>query len=163
MIDEPWGNKYVEKLIRLSISFRIIKACCCCSIANSGLTLQPHDGSMPGFPELHYLPGFAQLKYQWCANKKTYLFFGPNQMHCTLTWAMSHSYAVAKEKWELKLFLVWCYYFPCSLQSSIVVDGKTNTNPWRVLLLPCTSWAFHTPQLGLMSIRQEYRTLLSNG
>lgn len=39
MIDEPWGNKYVEKLTRLSISFRIIKACCCCSVANSGLTL----------------------------------------------------------------------------------------------------------------------------
>ena len=42
---------------------------------------------------------------------------------------MSHSSAVAKEKWELKLFLVWCYNFPCSLQSSTVVDGKTNTNP----------------------------------
>ena len=39
MIGGPWGNKYVEKLTRLSISFRITKACCCYSVANSCLTL----------------------------------------------------------------------------------------------------------------------------
>ena len=39
MIDGPWGNKYVEKLIRLNVSFRITKACCCGSVANSCLTL----------------------------------------------------------------------------------------------------------------------------
>ena len=35
--------------------------CCCCSVAQSCPTLcNPIDWSTPGFPVLHYLPGFAQ-------------------------------------------------------------------------------------------------------
>ena len=43
---------------------------CCCSVAQSCLTLcNPIDWSTPGFPVLHYLPGFAQTHVQlsqWC-------------------------------------------------------------------------------------------------
>ena len=39
---------------------------CCCSVAASCPTLcDPMDGSMPGFPVLHHLPGFAQTHIHW--------------------------------------------------------------------------------------------------
>ena len=39
---------------------------CCCSVAASCPTLcDPMDGSMPGFPVLHHLPGFAQTHVHW--------------------------------------------------------------------------------------------------
>ena len=35
---------------------------CCCSVAKSCLILcDPMDWSTPGFPDLHYLPEFAQV------------------------------------------------------------------------------------------------------
>ena len=40
--------------------------CCCCSVAKSCLFLcNPMDCSTPGFPVLHYLPGFAQIHVHW--------------------------------------------------------------------------------------------------
>ena len=39
---------------------------CCCSVAQSCLTLcNPMDCSMPDFPVLHYLPEVAQTPVQW--------------------------------------------------------------------------------------------------
>ena len=39
---------------------------CCCSVAQSCLTLcNPMDCSMPGFPVLHYLEEFAQPHVHW--------------------------------------------------------------------------------------------------
>ena len=40
--------------------------CCCCSVTKSCPTPQdPLDCSMPGFPELLYLPEFAQIHVHW--------------------------------------------------------------------------------------------------
>ena len=40
--------------------------CCCCSVTKLCLTLcDPVDYSMPGFPDLHYLPEFAQTHVHW--------------------------------------------------------------------------------------------------
>ena len=40
--------------------------CCCCSVAKSCSTLcDPMDCSTPGFPDLHYLPEFAQTHVHW--------------------------------------------------------------------------------------------------
>ena len=42
---------------------------CCCSVAQSCLTLcNPIDWSTPGFPVLHYLPGFAQTHVLWVSD-----------------------------------------------------------------------------------------------
>ena len=44
-------------------SFTVCKFCCCCSAAQSWLTLcDSMDCSMPGFPVLHYLQEFAQTQ-----------------------------------------------------------------------------------------------------
>ena len=43
-----------------------INCCWCCSVAKSCPTLcNPMDYSMPGFPVLHSLPGFAQTHVHW--------------------------------------------------------------------------------------------------
>ena len=40
--------------------------CCCFSVTNSYPTLcNPMNWGMPGFPVLHYLPGFAQTQVHW--------------------------------------------------------------------------------------------------
>ena len=42
---------------------------CCCSVVKSCPTLcNPMNSSMPGFPVLHYLPGFAQTHVHWVSN-----------------------------------------------------------------------------------------------
>ena len=42
---------------------------CCCSVTRSCLTLcNPMDYSMPGFPDLHYLPEFAQTHVPWVSD-----------------------------------------------------------------------------------------------
>ena len=51
---------------------RIVAAqyiCCGCSVAQSCPTLcNAMDGSMPGFPVLHYLPEFAQIHVHWVSD-----------------------------------------------------------------------------------------------
>ena len=43
--------------------------CCCCSVAKSCQTLcKPMDCSSPGFPDLHYLPEFAQTHVHWVSD-----------------------------------------------------------------------------------------------
>ena len=40
--------------------------CCCCSVAQSCLTLcNPEDCSVPGFPVLHHFPGLVQTHVRW--------------------------------------------------------------------------------------------------
>ena len=39
--------------------------CCCCSVTKSCPTLHPMNCSVPGFPVLHYLPGFTQTHVHW--------------------------------------------------------------------------------------------------
>ena len=42
---------------------------CCCSVSKSRLTLcDPTDYSIPGFPVLHYLRGFAQTHVRWVSD-----------------------------------------------------------------------------------------------
>ena len=44
------------------------EALCCCSVAQSCLTLcDPMDCGTPGFPVLHHLPEFAQIRVHWCS------------------------------------------------------------------------------------------------
>ena len=46
-----------------------INCSCCCSVAKSCLTLSdPMDCSMPDFPDLHYLPEFAQTHVHWVSD-----------------------------------------------------------------------------------------------
>ena len=43
--------------------------CCCCSVAKSCMTIcGPMDCSIPGFPVLHYLPEFAQIRVHWVSD-----------------------------------------------------------------------------------------------
>ena len=37
----------------------------CCSVTKSFWLCNPMDGSTPGFPVLHYPPGFAQIHVHW--------------------------------------------------------------------------------------------------
>ena len=59
----PRGNTL--QLFQIAV-FTSIFLCCCCSVAQSSLTLcNPMDCSMPGFPVLHYLPEFAKTHVHW--------------------------------------------------------------------------------------------------
>ena len=44
-------------------------SCCCCSVAQSCLTLcNPVDCSTPGFPVLYHLPEFAKIHIHWVSD-----------------------------------------------------------------------------------------------
>ena len=46
-----------------------ISCCCCCSVVQSCLTLcNPMNCSTPGFPVLHHLSEFAQIRVHWVNN-----------------------------------------------------------------------------------------------
>ena len=60
------------------MGYILLQISCCCSVAKLGLALcDPVDGSMPGFPVLHYLLEFAQT-YVHCVNESNHL------IHCYL-------------------------------------------------------------------------------
>ena len=49
--------------------WKSLRAICCCSVAQSCLTLcNPMDCSTPGFPVLHYLLEFTQTHVHWVGN-----------------------------------------------------------------------------------------------
>ena len=59
----PWAEK------NNILSLYLCTVFCFCSVAWSCLTLcDPMDYSMPGFPDLHYLPEFAQIHVFHCSN-----------------------------------------------------------------------------------------------
>ena len=64
LCDEKFGhrNDYV-KTEKKSIPSIVDSICyCCCSVSKLCPTLcNPMDRSMPGFPDLQYLPEFAQI------------------------------------------------------------------------------------------------------
>ena len=78
---DEWGGGHVQASIAVSapcppslpsrcrgLKAKLLKYYhhCCCSISQSYSTLyDPMDCSMPSFPVLHYLPGFAQTHVHW--------------------------------------------------------------------------------------------------
>jgi len=81
---ECWGVSWEKAVIRPSsrvwyaveIWWKIVgltsenkKAICCCSVAKSCPTCyDPMDCSVPGFPDLHYLPEFTQILVHWVSD-----------------------------------------------------------------------------------------------
>ena len=66
-----WGaGSFLKKLILFTYSWFIyIYIYICCTVAKSCLTLcDPMDCSIPGFPFLHFLPGFAQTHVHWVSD-----------------------------------------------------------------------------------------------
>ena len=59
-----------ERLNWTELTYNIISLrWCCCSVSKSCATLcDPMDGSMPGFPILHYLQEFAQPHVHWVSD-----------------------------------------------------------------------------------------------
>ena len=65
--------------VKLNCYFPLIQDnICCCSVANSCLTLcNPVDYSRRGFPVLHHLPELAQIHVHWVGDaiQPSHLFF----------------------------------------------------------------------------------------
>ena len=86
---------------------------CCCSVAQSCLTLcSPMDCSMLGFPVLHYLPEFAQTHMHWI-NDANHLIL----CH-TLLFLPSVFASIRVFSYELALHIRWLKYWSFSFSVS---------------------------------------------
>ena len=60
-----WSTKFTDHQLLAQLK----RDCCYCSIAKSGPTFcNPLDCSLPGFPVLHHLLGFAQTHFHWVSD-----------------------------------------------------------------------------------------------
>ena len=61
--------------------------CCCCAVTKSCLTLWDRmDCSMPAFPVLHYLPGFAQIHGHWVSDALLLPSVFPSNSYFPMSW-----------------------------------------------------------------------------
>ena len=63
------ATKGPNRRVRKDLALEVMLSCCCCSVAQSYLTLcYPLDCSMPGLPVRHQLPEFTQTHGHWVSD-----------------------------------------------------------------------------------------------
>ena len=96
-----WAQPCSEHII-CGNSFNAHIKPCCCSVAQSGLTLcGPGDCSTPGFPVLHYLPEFAQTHVHWVGDAiKPDCLITENGAEAKRPWELTTATASSWQTWE---------------------------------------------------------------
>ena len=116
---------------------------CCCLVAQSSQTIcNPMDCSMPSFPVLHYLPGFAQTHVHWLSD----IIQPSHPLSTPSPPAFSLSQHQGLFQWVSKWLKYWSFSFstsPSNEYSGLIsfrIDWFETYEWWLTTLLSLHLW-----------------------